>query len=178
MYILLFLLQINCGLSFFSPFLHVNKYELSMKTTPVLLNGKYGGFGFSETFESEFEKEYNVSIPFFKSYFPDDNFNVERCKARYDERIINIYNRLGSESCEKYCSIFTEHVPDDLLPYIDITEYDGKETLTVNISKKYKDLLLEAIDNPDKRVSNDDFLEILNMKLYEKYLDDNDIEYL
>ena len=183
MYILLFLLQINYGFSFSSSFLHVNKYSykepLSMKTTPVLLNGKYGGFTFSEIFESEFKKEYNVSTPFFDSYFPYDNHDFKNSiEARYDERIINIYKRFGSESCGEYCGIFTEEVPDELLPYIDITQYDGKETLTINLSKKYKDLLLEAIDNPEKRVSNDDFLEILNMKLYEKYLDDNFIEYL
>ena len=174
---LLFLLQIKSVSCYFAQFLHVNKYsyELSMKTTPVLLNGKYGGFSFSKIFKTEFEKEYNISVPFYKSYFPHDFKNS--IESRYDERILNIYKQLGIESCGKYCGIFTEEVPDDLLPYIDISEYDGKETLTVNMSKKYKDLLLEAIDNPDKRVSNDDFLEILNMKMYEKYLDDNFIEY-
>ena len=179
MNILFFLLQIQYGLCFFTPFLRINKYELSMETTPVLYNAMYGGFIFSKKFEDEFEKEYNVSVPVHDAWFPNNVYNNSGIDARYDSRVLNIYKKLGASSSSSQCSYIENiEIPNDLLDYIHISEYDGIESLIINISKKYKDLLLEAINNPNKMVSNDDFLEILNMKMYEKYLDDNSINYL
>lgn len=165
----LFLLQIN---SVF-PFLHVNKYkysyELAMKTTPVLINDViHKWFKFSDAFNAMFVEEYNVSVPLYDPFFPNNVHNNSGIEARYDKRVLNIYHRLG----DIRETVTTQEVPNDLLPYIHIIENDERETLTINISKKYKDLLLEIINSKDALVVEE------QMNKYKKYLDKNWIDYL
>lgn len=168
-------------MSFFTNFLHGNQhsYELSMKTSRVLLNKAWGQFTFSQTLKSEFEKEYNISIPTHDPFFPNNKDNNSGIDARYDERVLNIRAKIIEELDFNSAFIYTTDIPVDLLPYIHITLDEECEKLTINISKKYKDLLLELIANSEKIAAKKDLLEIeKKIKKYEKYLDTNFIHYI
>jgi len=94
-----------------------------MEFTEVLLNGCYGGFGFSELAKEEYKK---ISSNKKISYFRD---------IRTDPKMINIVKKFGKFANGEYSKIYIEKINSKLINYFTIHEYDGQESLDINIEK-------------------------------------------
>jgi hypothetical protein len=151
-------------------------YSFSYKTfdlplTKILIKNNQQTFGeYSKEFQTLFEEKYkeNINIlPIYDSYYDRRNNNIF-IESRYDNRLIDIYEILKPNNLKII------KIPTKLLDCFYISEYNGGERLWCNISKKYKDILLEGIKN-----NKYDIIEQINViKECEKYLKDNYIDYL
>lgn len=97
----------------------------------MLYNKRYGGFGFSKAFACEYEARH----PEHKS--------ITWC-SRSDELAVQIFREKGSQWCSgKYAELDLYEVPTILLPYVDLNEYDGKETPMINFYEGYGHILVK-----------------------------------
>lgn len=127
-----------------------------IKHTKVLINKRCGGFRFSAEFEKEFMKKYNQSIP-------------QNTEARYDPRILQIVEKMGEQKSSFYLSSITiKKVPEQLIPYMYITEKYGAETIHVRIGRMYKELLHRVLDN--RAIKHYDILDYEFLESMEKNL--------
>jgi hypothetical protein len=154
--------------------------------TKVLIHGSYGAYGlFSKEFREEFEKTYNISFGTIIHYDPsyDVGHRNKYIESRYDKRLIDICEKLGSEKSLQqnertyYNSLLTiELVPTEIIDALYISEYDGSEWLWFNTSKKYKELLMMLLDNKIDISEVNEKIKVL--KKCEQYLLDNKIDFV
>lgn len=155
----------------------------SPQFTKVIINKCYGGFSFSESFRKEFERAFNKThaIHFFTHFYDpynDENHTNENIESRYDKTLIQfIENTGGLKNCEgSYSKLGFELVPTELVKYIQINEYDGLESITINISRMYKDLLVDIMER--RYIMYFDVLKFIEIQTWEKYLKNNNKRYL
>lgn len=102
--------------------------------TEVLYNTCYGGFSFSKAFEAEFAKR-----------FPDKKLNVctgLASSARYDKDAVALAKEMGLPNAGgANAKLEIEIVLTEMLDYLDIQEYDGTESVFINYSGAFEDLL-------------------------------------
>lgn len=95
-------------------------------------NASYGGFGFSDAFLEEFEKRHGDEDP-------------ELC-TRWDPKVVSLVQEMGKKAngdCSKLAFVV---VPKELVDYIDISEYDGCESVEINYDLIYRELMKETYD--------------------------------
>jgi hypothetical protein len=92
------------------------------KVKPVLINGGYGGFGFSDFF--------------IKNYplYNEDEFNdlrYQRNDKRTNSKLIQFVQEHGLKKCSgKYSNLNIQYIP--ICTKYEITEYDGLETIKIH----------------------------------------------
>ena len=125
-----------------------------LSLTKILIHSGFGAYGsFSDEFYQEFIQTYDIDFRSLPSYDPDHNDN-EHISSRYDPRLIDIFEKLGKDRCfEKIperpyrrSSLRIVEIPTMLLDAFYISAYDGAERIWCNISKKYKDVFLDALN--------------------------------
>lgn len=144
----------------------------SLQFSKVILNKCYGGISFSDSFEKIYEETYNK--PFIKIYDPanDKKHTNKNIESRYDENLIKLIEKIGiKESAGKYSNLVFENVPSEALKYIYIDEYDGYETMSINISQMYKELLVDVMSK--KIIKFSDVLQYNKICSLEKFLKEN-----
>ncbi len=135
-----------------------NRIEL----TKVLYNNSYGGFRFSK----EFTEKYN-------EIYGDHADDLEEL-VRTDNNIINIFNMLGTEKSSKNTSkIVADYIPKEYEKYVYFDEYDGMETVRINLNAIYKKILEDIMEN--KIISDKAINEYNRIKyVFDKYNKTND----
>jgi hypothetical protein len=170
----------------------MRKYGLSLlpnddiETTKVLIHDAYGVF--QESFSEKFKEEYFINYGrFFEEIdiydpFTDKDHQNKNIESRYDKKLVNIFEKLGSkkssliidDDCEFIKAV---EIPNELLKYINIVEEDGAESIFINISKIYKKILFEIVKN-NYTITEDIKDKIESIKKQENYLIENDIRYI
>ena len=156
----------------------------ALPLTKVLIHNDYGAYGgFSEEFYQEFTQTYGIDFNTLPSYDPsfDKKNKNEDISSRYDPRLIHIFEKLGKDrTIEKIperpyrkSSMIIEEIPTALLDAFYISEYDGAEWIWCNISKKYKDVLFDAVQNHKKMADIQDQLN--EIAQCEEFLTANEI---
>jgi hypothetical protein len=117
-------------------------------TSKFLLNYRYGGFGYSELFQTEFlRRNPDVSASTFRELQMSVSISV-----RSDERFVNLALELGlKNSSGPHCTLVVEEVPTNVLPFVRITEYDGFEAYELCLDKPTL-ALLHAIMSDERCV--------------------------
>jgi len=155
--------------------------------TKILIHRGYGAYGsFSDEFYQEFARTYNIDFQSLPSYDPfhDDKHQNEHISSRYDPRLIHIFEKLGKDRCfekipeQSYrtSSLKIVEIPTMLLDAFYISAYDGAEWIWCNISKKYKDVLFDALNTEKKLPTIQHKLD--EIAQCEKFLTENDIYFV
>lgn len=105
-----------------------------MKTIEILLNGCYGGFHISKLAIVEYNKiKTEKDINYKESLDEYDYYNSLSIKTDLD--MIEVIKKLGVDANGTYSKIIIETINYELLNYIQINEYDGRESLSFKINK-------------------------------------------
>jgi hypothetical protein len=187
----IYLFLIN--LLFSKAFIKLNRFNKrviymnnNIATTKVLIHDAYGVF--QESFSEKFKEEYFINNGiFFEELdiydpFLDKNHQNKNIESRYDSKLVNIFEKLGSKKssltidndCEFIKAI---EIPTELLNYINIVEEEGAESIFINISKIYKEVLFYIVKN-NYIISDDIKNKIELIKKQENYLIENNIDYI
>ena len=98
-----------------------------------LYNSCYGGFGFSEEFQTKLN-ERRVAA----GKEPIEYFREERTDPMY----IELFNELGSKRSSDWAARLTmRYFPEAFLKYVLVNEYDGRESPSIVYSEIYEDLM-------------------------------------
>ena len=100
----------------------------------VLYNDCYGGFSFSEEFETEYNKRHGE----------DDEAHAHR---RTNSNILSLFKEMGKKANSQYSHIRITQIPKELMKYMNIHEYDGVESVTINFEEALSDLMKETYKN-------------------------------
>jgi hypothetical protein len=114
--------------------------SISPTTTKVLINACYGGFQFSREFREEFKKRHPEKADIFSARDWDLSTNSQRT----DKDVISLFEEWGTEkSSALYSELRVREVKTSKLPYLHITEYDGKEGISIDYQLAYAKILAE-----------------------------------
>jgi hypothetical protein len=103
-----------------------------MTTIKILYNNCYGGFSFSPAFAAEFTRRTGRDI--YKG--------LHRLPARCDTVAVALFEERGSEWCSGQCAALkVREIPAVFANCWEINEYDGMETVHVNVDRAYADCL-------------------------------------
>lgn len=120
----------------------------------ILYNDCYGGFDFSPEFEAEYERRTGKKISDICPYGPNH-------AIRADPTSIAIFEEKGTEWCSGHHSSLKLHIiPAALAKYWDIDEYDGDETVRVNIEEALADILETYMQTGDHATMVDQYRHI------------------
>jgi hypothetical protein len=116
-----------------SNLLKINSKEFNL--VPVVINECYGGFDISADVLTEYNKKTNKDLKY--------------CGVnRTDPILIDIIRKLGKKSFAKFAYLSIYLIPDFMLEYYDIKEYDGLEHIVL-LPDKYKIDQIRIINNSD-----------------------------
>jgi hypothetical protein len=106
---------------------------LDLDLVGFLYNTSYGGFAFSKEFLEAVSKR--DGVPRLKGW-------EWRQETRWDPSVISTFLELGSKaSSGDFAKLEIKWIPRSMLDYVEIDEYDGKETVGVNFMAIAKYLL-------------------------------------
>ena len=128
------------------PYLVISTMNTAMTSgmIKVIYNDCYGGFGFSEQFAAEYEKQAGTPLNEEKRLY-------HRRDLRMDPVAIKILEEKGSEwSSGPYAQLVVASIPNIFEKYWEVDEYDGNETVRVAISDALADILDTFMENGDK----------------------------
>lgn len=107
--------------------------------TGILYNTCYGGFGLSADCIREYEERTNTKLPRYASIV-----------LRKDPVLIQLFLEKGSAWMSGKCAqIDFFEAPQELVPYLHVSEYDGLETPTIDIQDalvQYLDAFLTSVE--------------------------------
>jgi hypothetical protein len=110
----------------------------------VIYNDCYGGFGFSEQFATEYEKQAGVPLNEEKRLY-------HLRDLRMDPVAIKILEEKGTEwSSGPYSHLIVATIPAIFEKYWEIDESDGNEAVRVGISDALADILDTFMETGDK----------------------------
>ena len=157
---------------YFLPVIMCFPFELPLTKILVKNNQKFVFGEFSKEFQDLFQEKYKENInciPIYDSYYDKRN-NNNFIESRYDHRLIDIYEILQPNDLKII------KIPTNLLDCFYISEYNRGERIWCNISKKYKDILLNCVNK--KEFTYNMLEEFKIIKECEKYLKDNYIDFI
>jgi hypothetical protein len=119
------------------------QYQTMIK---ILYNNCYGGFNLSKAFKEEYHQRTGKEVSRNATAFWHRGPDSFRC----DPIAVAIVDEFGGEwSSGLNSAIEIREIPTAFARYWDITEYDGEESVTVNITDAYADILHGFMDSGD-----------------------------
>jgi hypothetical protein len=113
-----------------------------MTTIKILYNNCYGGFSFSPAFVAEFTRRTGGDI--YKGLYG------ARLPARCDTAAVALFEEHGSEWCSgRNAALKVCEIPAVFANYWGINEYDGMETVHVNVDRALADCLETFMNTRD-----------------------------
>lgn len=115
-----------------------------METVPMLLNVSYGGFGFSDVAIQEYIKRMKQK---------DSAYDTRKISYngygiyRFDPVMINVVRDIGDKANGRFAKLQVVDVIKEYIDYIDIDEYDGKETFDYDVSAYTLEKINDIIDS-------------------------------
>lgn len=112
----------------------------------ILYNNCYGGFDVSREFEEEYQRRTGRSVDRDSVEFHATGTSSFRC----DPIAVAIFEEFGSERASGPSAMIEVHeIPAVFARYWKITDYDGDESITVNYTEAYADILHGFMDSGD-----------------------------
>jgi hypothetical protein len=120
----------------------------------ILYNDSYGGFNFSDAFEAEYERRAGKKIREVCPYGPNK-------AIRADPVAVGIFEEKGTEWCSgRFSSLKLYQIPAVFARYWEIDEYDGDETVRVNVAEALADILETYMQTGDHAAMVDQYRHI------------------
>ena len=114
---------------------------MSSSTIRILYNDCYGGFSFSPELEAAYKERTGRSLP---------NKYMGPASVRCDPVVLELFERLGSERASGMHSVLAvREIPALFEHYWSIEDYDGNETVQVDVNEAYADALHLFMDSGD-----------------------------
>lgn len=114
---------------------YMESEQMDIEYQEVLYNACYGGYGFSE----EFNNEYNKRHPSNEAVEEDYSY------GRTNPHTIQLFKEMGPEKANSdYSDIKIAKIPKELLKHMNIDEYDGFESISVDYKDAFSDLMKET----------------------------------
>lgn len=114
-------------------------------TIKIIYNDCYGGFLFSDAFTAEYEKRAGKPLNALRRQFQHGPESL-RC----DPFAVALLEEKGTEwSSGTYACLMIQKIPAIFMHYWSIEGYDGNETVHVNVSEAYADLLHQYMETGD-----------------------------
>jgi hypothetical protein len=136
---------------------------MDIEFVEILYNSCYGGYGYSDEFCNYYNNLTNSCIA---------KFDMSSIEDRMDPNIIYTFKQLGSsKSSSNSANLKVTVVPKGLLNYVKMSEYDGREKISIDYDRAYRDLL-ETIMKEDN-ISNEtkeryNYLKYVEKNVYSK----------
>ncbi|KAL3905104.1 MAG: hypothetical protein SGILL_009814 [Bacillariaceae sp.] len=110
--------------------------ELRVGKIYYLYNNDYGGFGWSKRAREELARR------------GCNETNHWDCNTeRTDPIAVALFNEMGSKWCSgEYCEMARTTVPEKYLEYVELSEYDGDESVRVNYDKAFTQGVRKLLD--------------------------------
>ena len=110
-----------------------------IKLVKFLYNNWYGSMKVSNLCHQKYKELYNEKL----NESDDIEFN------RTNEKVLNVINLIGINQCRIFPSngLSIEYIPEELEEYVDIDEYDGKETISINYDLAFSEILHTIMNN-------------------------------
>ena len=122
-----------------------NRCQHSTHTMKILYNDYYGEFTFSEAFLTEYKVRTGKDINMTTALF-----HIGRNSIRCDPDAISIVEERGSAwSSGQSSELAIREIPEVFAQYWEIDEYDGNETVRVNVSEALADILDTYMETRD-----------------------------
>jgi hypothetical protein len=110
-----------------------------IRTRKIIVNKNIGIFEYSTEFYKKFKVLYNHEI---------DVTTRDTIKIRSDPKCIKVFELLGRHTSSSILSdLKIVYIPEELLPYVELSTKNGYDSLKINYNKAYTDLLFEILDN-------------------------------
>ncbi len=114
-------------------------------TMKILYNDCYGGFAFSPAFLDEFKARTGRDLDTYKALF-----RLGPQSIRCDPDAIAIFEERGSEWCsDVHAALEVREIPTLFANYWEIEEYDGNETVRVDVNAALADCLDTFMETRD-----------------------------
>ena len=114
-------------------------------TLKVLYNDCYGGFNFSAAFLAEYKARTGLTLDTYKALFRTGPNSI-RC----DPVAHAIFAERGSEWCSgPHSALEVREIPDLFAHYWEVEEYDGSETVRVDVNAAFADCLATFMETRD-----------------------------
>jgi hypothetical protein len=105
----------------------------------VPYNVAYGGFAFSHQFTEEYHRRCKATGVKPKEHIIYSRYGAE---GRTDPLVLEILREKGCAwSSDAYCSMYLYPVPKQYIKYVEISDYDGQESIGLNREKIYSELI-------------------------------------
>lgn len=152
----------SCGSSSSSLMDDFSDLELS----GFIYNEKYGGFWYSDKFIKRLnEKRVERGLSTLEKN--SHQISLKR-KLRFDPLSIEVFNELGTEESSASCATLKiELFPKALIQFVKIDEYDGQETVFLNIDKIYSNMIQTFFEKERNETSNLTTIQDLETKYFE-----------
>jgi len=111
-----------------------------------LINVCFGGFGWSEEAEKEIRRRRELLQQTQdnndNNYDYDYNYEYDRtCSVAH-----HLFDEWGSKRCSgRHSNLCKEKVPDELMEYVIVHEYDGLESINVDTTKFYETMMEDLL---------------------------------
>jgi hypothetical protein len=129
-----------------------------MEKVPILINQSYGGFRFSQKAVDEYNKRNLLINP---NANPINVYNDDM-NIRSSPLMIEIVQEFGKDAYTNYSNMGIEYVIGEFLNFINISEYDGLESINYDISS-YKLDRINGIINNSQFSDHDKITQIKNI---------------
>lgn len=121
----------------------------------MLYNCCYGGYGISEQALQELKKR--MTEEEYKSFKNHESRRTNRCHPK----VIELYTEKGWKwISDNFSKLATFPYPIQYRDYIDIHEYDGRESCSIDFVQAYKDLIVNFL----KRHETNPNLTVVDLK--------------
>ena len=139
---------------------NINNIHCNMELSKIAIN---------TTLNNEYEYNMNFKQEYCKQYGQNISFDKTLIKLRYDKKIIAIFEKIKSDN------IKILEIPTELLNYIKIDNFLGKETLWINMQSfmlinknitNFNDIKKIMMDKKTKKEQYEEYLKKNNILFY------------
>lgn len=123
-----------------------------------IYNKSYGGYDYSELALNEYTKRTGKSLKMGCLGYGGE--------SRYDPVMINIVLELGKKANGPYSSLGVKYIDPKYINYINIKEYDGKETVYIDYDRYFFDSVARIVEMDESSDHKVDLIksEIIHFK--------------
>jgi hypothetical protein len=128
-------------------------------STGVFYNGTHRHGKFSDEFAKELATRRSIDLTTYEGGLHD--FVRDISTERSSQDMIDLYHEMGLQN---NCLIYFEPFPEQVIPYVSFSEYDGLETPYVSTSYDYRKMLEEFMISNDLEKLHKAYREIKHIE--------------
>lgn len=113
------------------------------ETIQVLYNNCYGGWGASD----KALQLYNDRMSQLDTEHKFITCSSELWRKRHDSLLVEIFHELGNDFNPEYSNVKIATIPKKYEKYYTITEYDGLESVNIDINQYKLDTITQILEN-------------------------------